>query len=613
MKLNKYIVIMAFAACTASLQSCFDYDRPEDDFRLSDIELGKEDIIGSAAQANKLNFKAEYTEAQVTAAFDKLENEFRQLGTAVGIMRGGKEGQPPVSHAYQFQYTIPLAYAQYFTVPHYNFAFGSDLYTTYTYSAGWNNAPNSQFIGAKNVLAPMLNTTAIDTIPEMKAFALLLYNYGAIENVDMYGPMAYNDFKGNKLSAPFTYDDVRTIYMETKANLDSIVACFEYFKQKPEWYRERVAGVLYGNTWGMAIFDYNPVDDIEKFRRFANSLKLRMAMHIVKVEPTLAKEWAEEAVASGVIEDAKSQIALRPVEHGKNHPIAEISDSWRDLRLTAAFITLLKSLNHPYLTFPIEDGTNVITKNSGRLVSPDGNVDIAENTEQVGIRAGVEVGVGQDYAGNQFIGYSTVSKLAIEKAPLYLMKWAEVDFLRAEGALRDWNMGGTAKEFYERGIENAHMFDVTSQYAQIYQKSPKMLKAYMQVDKATPVTYVDPSGDTDPIESPTTIGVKWNDGDSQETKLEKIITQKYIALFPEPMEAWVDMRRTGYPKLLPVVNVEESDGSLLFDGDTPRRLHFPNTDDASLLDISKTGLPALGGPDNFATRLWWDKNVPNFQ
>ncbi|MDD7317891.1 MAG: SusD/RagB family nutrient-binding outer membrane lipoprotein, partial [Prevotellaceae bacterium] len=61
------------------------------------------------------------------------------------------------------------------------------------------------------------------------------------------------------------------------------------------------------------------------------------------------------------------------------------------------------------------------------------------------------------------------------------------------------------------------------------------------------------------------------------------------------------------------VNVEESDGSLLFDGDTPRRLHFPNTDDASLLDISKTGLPALGGPDNFATRLWWDKNVPNFQ
>ena len=117
--------------------------------------------------------------------------------------------------------------------------------------------------------------------------------------------------------------------------------------------------------------------------------------------------------------------------------------------------------------------------------------------------------------------------------------------------------------------------------------------------------YHDPLGNVEDEPSTTKIGVKWDESDSPEIKLEKIITQKYIASFPYPNEAWVDLRRTGYPKLFPVLNADEGDGSLKY-GDILRRAPFPNTDDASVSDIQATGLKALGGPDLQATRLWWD-------
>ena len=68
--------------------------------------------------------------------------------------------------------------------------------------------------------------------------------------------------------------------------------------------------------------------------------------------------------------------------------------------------------------------------------------------------------------------------------------------------------------------------------------------------------------------------MKWNDSDDNETKLEKIITQKYIAIFPYSYEAWTDIRRTGYPKIFPVLNPNLGDGSLS-DGDLIRRLPLP--------------------------------------
>ena len=188
------------------------------------------------------------------------------------------------------------------------------------------------------------------------------------------------------------------------------------------------------------------------------------------------------------------------------------------------------------------------------------------------------------------------------------MKLSEVCFLRAEGAVRGWNMGGSAEDFYNKGILAANCLDREDNSVNY----AGMMASYMAQTNATPVTYVDPTGDTENIESPTKIGVKWNDADSEETKLEKIITQKYIAAYPMSFEAWVDLRRTGYPKLFEVLNADESDGSLN-QGDIIRRLPFPGrTDPATQADIQATGLKALNGADVVGTRLWWDVNAPNF-
>lgn len=233
------------------------------------------------------------------------------------------------------------------------------------------------------------------------------------------------------------------------------------------------------------------------------------------------------------------------------------------------------------------------------------------NSRICGIRSGILVGDGQSQAVNKRQGYSTMTIDVIEHkyCPAYFIKWAEVDFLRAEGRIRGWNMGKeeeTAEFFYNRGIENAYMEE--PMFGSDYTMYVEEYKA-----RTEPVDYVnvDPMGDGEPWPSVTKIGVAWNEGDDLETKLEKIITQKYIALFPLSTEAWTELRRTGYPKLFPVLNADDGDGSIK-QGDMIRRIPWVPTDPVAVGMVEATGLSALGGPDEQATRLWWDVDAPNF-
>lgn len=600
MKRIQYIAIAALTTGFMTLQSCLDFDEPTDDFRPNDITIDEGDIVGEADSVNLINYKALYTEQQVDAAAKSLDKYFGMLKVAQYCMRGGKDGQYPVSHAYQRNYTLPDVYAQYGVVPHSDFAFASELISSYHASQDWIAGPNGQFTGARTSLTPLLNHKSCDSIPEVKAITLLLYNYAAIENVDMYGTIPYNDFKANKVDPPFKYDDMKTIYTGAEANIDTIVNCLRYFDSKPAWYQAKVKDIV-NNFSEVTRDDRNGVQNMETWIRFANSLKLRMAMHMVKAEPQLAQKWAEEAVKSGVIDDLKYEVGMFPSIYGGAHPLVEISESWADIRFSASFVSLLKSLTHPYRF-------SLCMKNSGDL-SNDQGVTLPAESDQVGIRSGIHTGKGQSYGSNPFVGFSRINKFLIEKAPLYLFKWAEIDFLRAEGALRGWDMGGKAEQFYTRAIENSSFLEPGTELSN---QLKTILSQYANVEAPAAYTYKDPTGTSPDMESVTKIGVKWNEADDKETKLEKIITQKYIALFPNSMEAWGEMRRTGYPKMFPVLNVEEGDGSLKA-GDLVRRILFPNSDDASLKDIQATGLKALGGPDQQGTRVWWDvKGKGNF-
>ena len=115
-----------------------------------------------------------------------------------------------------------------------------------------------------------------------------------------------------------------------------------------------------------------------------------------------------------------------------------------------------------------------------------------------------------------------------------------------------------------------------------------------------------------------TIPVKWNDGASNEEKLQRIITQKWIANFPLSTEAWAEYRRTGYPKLFPN-RVNSSNGTIDTD-EQIRRLIYSNIEiNTNNIELQK-GIELLNQEasssfkgDIGGTRVWWDKaNVGNF-
>ena len=577
-------------------------------FNISDIDsvfFSTEEVLQKlygVADITPDIYKRQPTEDGVETASEVLRPYLQQALSGQYIIRGGKEGGLPAAHAYQRQYSYgPDLYAQYFTIPHKDFMYGIHT-STYDLSAEFNGNALGAYAMAKEAFIPLLHHPMVDSIPEIKAINLLYYSLIAQENADLSGPYTYLEDKSNH-DYPRTYNDLRTIYHDIVATLDNIVDCLNYYETRPNWYKEKITDLLleYHLTYPGAYISGDT--SMNSYIKLANSLKLRMAMHIVKVEPETAQRWAEEAVASGVVENADEQQGLFPIISGFMHPLVDIANSWGDLRLCASFESLLMSLDHPYTKYLFLPNSNDIPN------SKTGEV-LASGTRIVGIRAGTLVGDGQTYALNKRQAYSTFDNAVFASmfCPTYFLKWAEVDFLRAEGALRGWNMGGTAQFFYERGIRNAYLEDPLVVAGSPY---PQLVDAYMAQKQPVDYIQVDPMGDGPDWPSVTKIGVKWNEGDDNETKLEKIITQKYIALFPLSTEAWTELRRTGYPKLFPVLNTNDGDGSIK-QGDMIRRIPWAPKDPTVRENINSTGIPALGGPDKQATRLWWDVDKGNF-
>lgn len=623
---------MMLAGAGFTLQSCLDYDNPGDEMSVD--ETVDETQGGSIYRGNidKIDYMREPVEEEVDKAMEDLQSIFGYSLSAQYALRGGKENGMPGAHAYQYQYNLgPDNYAGYFVVSHSDFPYANaTLTSTYNLVSEFTNGMAGSYGLVKNSLMPLLHHPAIDTIPEVKAINLLYYCIAAQELADDSGPFTYLEDKQN-MENPSTYNDMQTIYYGIVDNLDTIVACLKYFENKPLWYQQRIKNeVLCDYQTGRGGLSGNFDSFIESCWRLANSLKLRMGMRIVKVEPETARKWAEEAVASGVIEaneidvnkldpeqsdegtrnaenqrivdSEEMQQGMFPAVSGFTNPLVEIAGSWSDTRMNASLESLLASLDHPYMKYFWKKNSETIN-------------DVPAQSRVMGIRAGTFVEQGQTFATNRYIGYSTFVPEVMANAPLYFVKLSEVLFLRAEGALRGWNMGGDAKTFYEQGIiyasldepQDRQWYEMDGVGERLY---TSYLKEYMEREEPVEYEQYDAVSKTT-WPSVTKIGVKWNDADPLETKLEKIITQKYIALFPLSTEAWAELRRTGYPKLFPVLNPDEGDGTLRY-GDIIRREPWIPNDYEIQQNILNSGLEALGGNDFQGTRLWWDVDAPNF-
>src|SRR5690606_23295745 len=96
---------------------------------------------------------------------------------------------------------------------------------------------------------------------------------------------------------------------------------------------------------------------------------------------------------------------------------------------------------------------------------------------------------------------------------------SEVYFLRAEGALEGWNMGGTAEELYNQGIAMSMMengMDGSDMSGNDYVSSSSTPGSYKTGDEGTAIS---------------TVPISYNAGADKESQLEQIITQKWIALY----------------------------------------------------------------------------------
>ena len=573
----------------------------------------------------KIDYKKEISADELKQAIREMRTQLGSALKAVYGMRAVKDDNPSQAYAYQFAYNLgPDCYVQYFCVPHSDFPYSNfTLRSTYDLCKGCLDGPGVSFRAMKYDMVPTLNAEKIDYMPELKAIYLMLFNYSAIENVDLFGPMPYNDHKNYVEESPFVYERVKDIYYQAKADIDAAIECFKYYKgHRSEAYKKTIGRIILSRVQLLSS-DYADPSDLSVWIRFANSLKLRMAIHMSKVEPATAKQWAEEAVAGGVIENETDEIAIYPTKTGTMHPLVEITN-WRDIVIGASFMNLLENLYHPYMKYLFTKNSIALEKSKQAVSGTSAPAVTPQKSVYVGMRNGVTPGEGSAVDANPYAGYSMLDKIYFAECnpPLYLMKMSEVCFLRAEGALRGWNMGGTAQSFYEQGIRTAYLEDRNSPRKEYV----NYVDDYLKVDAPKGIAYVDPQGLTPDMPSVTKIGVKWNEGDSKETKLEKIITQKYIASFPYSYESWVDLRRTGYPKLFPILNTEHSDGTIK-PGDPKvqtadnimRRIPWVPGDPQTKEGINATGIPALSedtnnkpATDTQMQRLWWDVDAPNF-
>ena len=173
----------------------------------------------------------------------------------------------------------------------------------------------------------------------------------------------------------------------------------------------------------------------------------------------------------------------------------------------------------------------------------------------------------------------------IGKTPVEVILASEAYFLRAEGALNGWNMGITAEEAYNKGIEMS---------LEYWGADAATIAAYQQ-SMATPSAVED-------FNSPPMTNIPVKFGADPATQLEQIITQKWLALYPDGWEAWGDRRRLELPKLYDIMVSDNPDVPV---GQIMRRVgyvEFGANKDALQYAIDNL----LGGPDVASTRLWWN-------
>lgn len=353
---------------------------------------------------------------------------------------------------------------------------------------------------------------------------------------DAYGDIPYLEGGfGNTGELSPAYDKQRDIYLDM---LDRLTTDIEVLKTAD-------------GTVGLNQQDPVCYDDPDRWVRFANSVRLRLAMRIRHVEPSIASDVITACFGDPMLETRAHNIVLLSVD-GDNSQLFSPwygTHDYYHFKISDKMVSQLNSTNDPRLPIyatPISDGSYKGFVNG----LTDTYFDAARKIEH-------------SDPGEEFVGRG---------ANGYLMTAAEIAFRKAECAL--FSLGGLtpaeANGFYQDGIE-------------LCMDRVGVAKEDIDTFMATPAATL--SG-------------------TQEEQFEQVCTQLWIAFMPNVAEGYSMMRRTGYP----VVPIRDGVYTDLGDteGELPSRSIYPLSERLTNSTNVEKAIDDMGGEDLTKTRVWWD-------
>ena len=323
--------------------------------------------------------------------------------------------------------------------------------------------------------------------------------------------------------------------------------------------------------------------DVSKWRRFCNSLYLRLLLRVS----------AKSEVSTSVIAKIKQIVDTNPAEYpimqdnthtakilwnGTNSSTAVYSSpfmvniraaDFRGIPICDFFLSKLVSWGDPRMNGSLGTG------NVNRFC-----IDQAPNGGFVGVPSGYAPGSGVTVLSHfNSDADSNKPTLQTDRFTGIIMNTAEVDFILAEAAAKGWISGPTEKYYYKG------MVDAINYWLPNYISTPTDSR-FIDYITAADLEW-DP---TLPLEN-TTLG--------NTSQLEMIHIQKYYALFLVDMQQWFEFRRTGHP-ILP------KGPGLVNNQKMPARLNYPLVTQ-STNPTSYSNAIAIQGPDDINTLMWWQK------
>ncbi|MEJ7739371.1 MAG: SusD/RagB family nutrient-binding outer membrane lipoprotein [Chitinophagaceae bacterium] len=376
-----------------------------------------------------------------------------------------------------------------------------------------------------------------------KAIALVYRCWAYAILTDLYGDIPYSQAtKATEGSFQAAFDKQKDIYIQLLKDLDAANTLFDDTK-----------ALTYG---GDLVYNANALTGgknlgIQKWKKFANSLKLRLLLRIsrrngeVNVHEQINAILNDPAKYPVFAANADEAIFKYTGTFPYFNPYYNARTlDWREgTYFTEFFVNKMNADNDPrravWMTTVNVNGANVYQ----------------------GIRSGYPTSV--EYAVGKNSSYADALKTLPQLG--VMMTFAEVEFIKAELALKDFATGKTAKQHYENGIT-----------ASMVQWGAAMPAGYLQQT-----------------------GVAYNANADAEQQLEKIMLQKYYAYFFVDYQSWFEKRRTGYPVL-------PRGAGIPAENKFPSRVPYP-TYLQSLNPANLEAAKASMGGDDSNIKVWWEK------